>query len=472
MTVQTTDEIKGAVRCRLHYKKITSSVNLSALSQIFSNLNDVSILGGNHTGDFSYWMAESKEVFQFNANQENPFEKIETILGKYKVSEDFESQLPPGTFVGGWVGYFSYELGRFIEKIPATTIDDLKMPLIRLCFYDKVICYDHKQQCFWLIVLELDGDTESAEQKIEYLQQFLKQAQKVFPANPPTTDIEKADFSQIRCNMNKEYYLDAIEKIKRYIYDGDVYQVNFSQRFDCEFAAEPIELYHWQNQFNPSDYAAYIDGGDFYLISASPEMFITINDRVINTKPIKGTRARINGDEKTNANNHAELLNSEKEKAELNMIIDLERNDFGRICKYGTIKVSQPRTIEDYPTVFHAVATVTGELRREITFCDILKAMFPGGSITGAPKISSMEIIDQTEPTHRSVYTGCIGFIGIDSNVCLNIAIRTIIIKGQRAYAQVGGGIVADSNPQAEWAETLTKGRALLAGIKAVQNKK
>lgn len=472
MTVETVTKAKKAVQCKLHYKKISASINSSALSQVFSNLNDISILGGNHTGDFSYWMAQPKEIFQFNANHQNPFEKLEAILGKYEISEAFESQLPAGIFVGGWAGYFSYELGRFIEKIPTTTTDDLKMPLIRLCFYDKVICYDHKQKCFWLIVLELSNDIESAQQKIETLQQFLKQAENISVENPPAADIEKTDFSQIKCNMNKEYYLDAIEKIKRYIYDGDVYQVNFSQRFDCDFAAEPIELYHWQNLFNPSDFAAYIDSEDFQIVSTSPEMFITINDRVISTKPIKGTRARINGDKNTNTKNHAELLNSEKEKAELNMIIDLERNDLGRICEYGTIKVSQSRTVEDYPTVFHAVATVTGELRREITFCDILKAMFPGGSITGAPKISSMEIIDQTEPTERSVYTGSIGFIGLDGNVCLNIAIRTIIIKDQKAYAQVGGGIVADSDPQAEWAETLIKGRALLAGIKTVQGKK
>ncbi|MCX5634352.1 MAG: chorismate-binding protein, partial [Planctomycetota bacterium] len=167
--------------------------------------------------------------------------------------------------------------------------------------------------------------------------------------------------------------------------------------------------------------------------------------------------------------NFNELLHSEKEQAELNMIIDLERNDLGRICKYGTIKVVQQRTIETYPTVFHAVATVEGQLREEITFCDILKAMFPGGSITGAPKIRAMEIIDQTEPTARGVYTGSIGFIGIDGSVCLNIAIRTIIIAGKKAFIQTGGGIVADSDAQAEWQETLTKARALLAGINSVQ---
>ncbi|MBN2593795.1 MAG: chorismate-binding protein, partial [Sedimentisphaerales bacterium] len=173
-----------------------------------------------------------------------------------------------------------------------------------------------------------------------------------------------------------------------------------------------------------------------------------------------------------NARNYKELLDCEKEQAELNMIIDLERNDVAKICRPGTRSVIQPRTIETYPTVFHAVATIAGRLREEITFCDIIKAMFPGGSITGAPKIRSMEIIDETEPTTRNVYTGSIGFIGIDGSAGLNIAIRTIIIKDRKAYAQTGGGIVADSDPEAEWAETITKARALLAGITATQKSK
>jgi len=195
---------------------------------------------------------------------------------------------------------------------------------------------------------------------------------------------------------------------------------------------------------------------------------------MIRTKPIKGTRPRINAfDEQAvrlNAERFNELLTSEKEQAELNMIIDLERNDVARICKPGTRRVIQPRTIETYPTVFHAVATIGGELRSDVTFSDVLRAMFPGGSITGAPKIRSMEIIDELEPTARSVYTGAIGFIGLDGTVCLNIAIRTAIITNGSAFVQTGGGIVADSDPQAEWDETITKARALVAGIKAVEN--
>ncbi|MHC4187172.1 MAG: anthranilate synthase component I family protein, partial [Planctomycetota bacterium] len=214
---------------------------------------------------------------------------------------------------------------------------------------------------------------------------------------------------------------------------------------------------------------AYIDAGGFAIVSASPEMFITIQDRFISTKPIKGTRPRVKNKQTVNKRNFDELVKSEKEQAELNMIVDLERNDLARICKAGTRKVIQPRTIESYPTVFHAVATVAGELKYETTFCGVLKAVFPGGSITGAPKISAMEIIGETEATARGVYTGSIGFIGIDGNVCLNIAIRTVIIKNQRAYIQTGGGIVADSEPEAEWQETLTKAKALLAGVESLQ---
>jgi para-aminobenzoate synthetase component 1 len=352
------------------------------------------------------------------------------------------------------------------------------LPLIRLCFYDRFIAYDHLQDNFWLLALELPDDAERPKDKLDALEHLLAESQRICMPEPAAADLDDIDISRIRCNMDKEYYLRTVEKIKRYIYDGEVYQINFSQRFECDYHARPIELFHWQNQYNPSPYACFIDGGDFHIVSASPEMFITIANGFIQTKPIKGTRPRL--DEASgasararqiNAENIRELLNSEKEQAELNMIIDLERNDIARICRPGTRTVTQARTIETYPTVFHAVATVAGRLREEITFCEVLKALFPGGSITGAPKIRSMEIIDETEPTARGVYTGSIGFIGIDGGACLNIAIRTIIIKDRKAYAQTGGGIVADSDPQAEWAETITKARALLGGIDSVQHR-
>jgi para-aminobenzoate synthetase component 1 len=268
--------------------------------------------------------------------------------------------------------------------------------------------------------------------------------------------------------MTKGYYLDAIAKVKRYIYDGDVYQINFSQRFSADFNCEPYKLFLWQNKFNPSPYSAYIDGGNWQIVSASPELFININDGLITTCPIKGTRPRTLNtalDEK----NYKELIENEKEKAELDMIIDLERNDLGRICRPGTIKVTARRDIEEFATVFHAVSTIRGRIREGIDFTDCLKAIFPGGSISGAPKISAMKIINALEPTARGLYTGSIGWIDLRGNACLNIAIRTIIIKDNLAFAQTGGGIVADSDAESEWQETLIKAKALLAGINSVQ---
>ncbi|HIJ53151.1 MAG TPA: anthranilate synthase component I family protein [Planctomycetes bacterium] len=466
---------KGTL-CRLHYKKIRSSINLPALNEVFAGLRNPSILGGNSAkadaDRFSCWAAGPKEIFEFRAGQKDPFGKLQRALEKYKLVKGPADDLPKGFFRGGWIGYFSYELGRYIERLPETTIDDLQMPLIRLCFYDRFIAYDHLEGTCFAIALQLPDDSEKPQEKLASLENVFTKARKISVPPPPPADIEHIDFSQIRCNMDKDYYLRMFEKIKRYIYDGDVYQINFSQRFECDYNARPIALFHWQNHYNPSPYAAYIDAGSFHIVSASPEMFITIADGIISTKPIKGTRPRVSEDgqgKQINARNFDELLSSEKEQAELNMIVDLERNDIARICEPGTRKVVQPRTIESYPTVFHAVATVAGRLRKEITFCDILKAIFPGGSITGAPKIRSMEIIDETEPTDRGVYTGGIGYIGLDGSACLNIVIRTIIIKNQMAFAQTGGGIVADSDPQAEWDETITKARALLAGIKATQ---
>jgi len=471
------------ILCRLHRRIVGATANLPGLSQMFSRLKSASIIGGNSAradgGRFSYWAAQPTEILEFKGGQENPFWLLQKALAKYKLEKDGKSGLPKEIFCGGWIGYFGYELGRYIEKLPATTVEDIRLPLIRLCFYDRFIAYDHLKQNFWLFALELPDDTERPGHKLDILEKFLDEAQRICIPEPAPADLEKIDVSQIRCNMDKKYYLQTVEKIKRYIYDGEVYQINFSQRFECDYDARPIELFHWQNHYNSSPYASFIDGGDYHIVSASPEMFITIADGLIKTKPIKGTRPRLDEDsgasalaKRINAENVRELLNSEKEQAELNMIIDLERNDVARICRPGTRTVTQPRTIETYPTVFHAVATVAGRLREEITFCDVLKALFPGGSITGAPKIRSMEIIDETEPTARGVYTGSIGFIGIDGSVCLNIAIRTIIIKDQKAYAQTGGGVVADSDPQDEWAETITKARALLAGIDATQKRR
>jgi len=468
--------------CKIHARRLRIEASLSALSETFAAQRQPSILGGNSAtlngAGFSYWAAEPKEVFEFRSGQTDPFGKLESLLGQYRLADDpaghRDQPTPPdGLFCGGWIGCFGYELGRYIERLPQTTVDDLAMPLIRLCFYDRLIAYDHRRDTFWIIAVELPDDPETPDRKMAALEQLLTESQNVRLSEPPSADVERVAFAEIRSNVKRDDYLQAVERIGRYIRNGDVYQVNFSQRFDRPFSGRPVDLFHWQNLYNPSPYAAYIDAGSVQIVSASPEMFITIGDGLIRTQPIKGTRRRLRESdrhsEETNRRNLQDLLTSEKERAELNMIIDLERNDIARICEPGTRRVIQPRTIETYPTVFHALATIGGQLHLDVTFADVLKAVFPGGSITGAPKIRAMEIIDELEPTARGIYTGSIGFISLDGTVCLNIAIRTVIIAAHKAFAQTGGGIVADSDPEAEWEETITKARALLAGIEAVQ---
>ncbi len=469
--------VPAACACKVHCRRSRTHTSLDALSEVFSALPSPAILGGNpakaDADGFSYWAAEPRQVFEFTAAQTNPFPRLQKILARHTLADPGRHDLPSsGMFCGGWIGYFGYELGRYIERLPEKAVDDLHLPLIRLCFYDRVIAYDHRSDTFWMVVLELPDDSEKPAEKMTALEHYLDRSQRVHVPELARVDMEAVDAAGTRRNMTRRDYLDAVQRIKRYIRDGDVYQVNFSHRFEQPFAGRPAHLFHWQNRFNPSGYAAYLDAGDFQIVSTSPEMFVTIRDGVIETKPIKGTRPRLVASDpiatRLNEQQCHELLTSEKEQAELNMIIDLERNDVARICKPGTRHVVQPRTIEAYPSVFHAVATIAGELRDDTIFSDVLKAMFPGGSITGAPKIRSMEIIDELEPTARGVYTGAVGYLGVEGTVCLNIAIRTVIITGGRAFVQTGGGIVADSEPQAEWDETITKARALLAGLQAV----
>ncbi|RPJ33364.1 MAG: hypothetical protein EHM35_10610, partial [Planctomycetaceae bacterium] len=355
--------------CRIHYKRIRADTSLGALTEVIAALPLPAILGGNpakiNEDGFSYWAAEPREVFEFKAGQSDPFSKLQGILGRYTLADGpavshnqadnqmAPASLPDGMFCGGWVGHFSYELGRYIEHLPERAVDDLHIPLIRLCFYDRAIAHDHHANVFWLVILELPNDSERPEEKIATLEYRLDRSRQIHLTEPPAADMETIDFADVRRNMTRDAYLDAVRRIKRYIRDGDIYQANFSHRFEQPFRGRPVQLFHWQNHYNPSGYAAYLDAGDFQIVSASPEMFITIHDRLIQTKPIKGTRPRINASDeqavKLNAERFNELLTSEKEQAELNMIIDLERNDVARICKPGTRRVIQPRTIETYP---------------------------------------------------------------------------------------------------------------------------
>jgi para-aminobenzoate synthetase component 1 len=467
---------RSPVHCTLHVRVMTHPLDPVRLTQVISQLDQPCILGGHDTplpgNQMSYWAANPVDTLTLNPDKLDVVETLKAALNRYSLGkEDLPEDLPP--FCCGWMGYFSYDLGTHFEPMPTTTCNDLHMPLAELGFYDRCMAWHAASQTVYLMALEMENEATAPASKLDSLATLLNACESTIVPVPQPGDLDCVEFSAIKRNMTQIQYTEAIGKIKQYLIDGDTYQINLSHRFELPFKSPPVSLFHWQNRFNPSPYSAYLDVGAFKIVSASPEMFLTLNEGHIQTKPIKGTRARLNDADHPDLHHRnvaaiQDLLNSPKEQAELNMIIDLERNDLARICIPGTRTVTQPRTLETYATVYHAAATVGGRIKPGLDFCDILQATFPGGSITGAPKIRSMQIIDETEPTARGAYTGSIGFVSINHNACLNIAIRTIIIARNTAYVQAGGGIVADSQAPAEYEETLTKARALIAGILAV----
>jgi para-aminobenzoate synthetase component 1 len=265
-------------------------------------------------------------------------------------------------------------------------------------------------------------------------------------------------------------YVDAVEKARQYIIAGDIFEVNLSQRFEAELSITPYELYKRLRHINPAPFACYLNFDEVTVVSASPERFLRVRGDWVETRPIKGTRRRGKTPEEDKVLSN-ELLSSVKDRAENIMIVDLERNDLGRVCRFGTVKVTELTILEMFPTVFHLTSTVEGRLIEGKNCIDLLKATFPGGSITGAPKVRAMEIIDELEPTKRSVYTGNIGYLSFNGDIDLNIAIRTFLVKGRKAYFQVGGAVVYDSDPEAEYQETMDKGRALINALSMAPNR-
>jgi len=356
--------------------------------------------------------------------------------------KDIEAPPDAPPFKGGWVGYFSYDLGRAFEALPALARDDLHLPLAVFCYHPFVFAIDHQTNRHFAIQ---DESVEPAQ---------------LLPS-PRASPLRRFDATS---TFTRPAYLAAVRRVLDYIAAGDVYQVNLSQRLSVGVEGRyPAEIYERLQRHSPSQFGALLDYGDWALISNSPELFVRIEQaptgcRRIITRPIKGTRPRAPG-------MASELRDSIKDQAELAMIVDLERNDLGRVCRVGSVRVSQPREIEEHPTVYHGAATVEGLLRDDARLIDILGAMFPGGSVTGAPKIRAMQIIEELEPVRRGPYCGAIGFISADGTVQFNLAIRTIIIRNGVAHVPVGGGIVADSTPAEEYDETLVKSRAMLGAL-------
>jgi para-aminobenzoate synthetase component 1 len=282
--------------------------------------------------------------------------------------------------------------------------------------------------------------------------------------DPPVLSRSEDPMPHVKSNFSRAAYMSAVRKAKKYIRKGDIYQVNLSQRFESPLDTDPYGLYLCLRDFSPAPFSSYLNFGGYAVISSSPERFLMKNGSYIETRPIKGTAAR-SSDRLMDEFNANELVKSYKDRAEHIMIVDLERNDLGRICEYGSVRPTEFVALEKYSNVFHLVSTVSGRLRKGIDPIDCITATFPGGSITGAPKIRSMEIIEELEPVKRGLYTGAIGYISFDGNMDTSIAIRTMVVKGKKLYFHAGGGIVADSDPAAEYDETIDKARGMLRSL-------
>ena len=397
---------------------------------------------------------------------------------KKKFSEFHRPRLIPAQrmtpFAFGIMGYLSYDLGLHLENIPIVKKDDLPLPEGFFGFYDCVITVDHFLK---KMIVSSSGWPEKnsvlrkkrAGERLGEVRKILgrvearrktalsRRAQNSFPANR-----SKNSAKDIRSSFTKAGYIKAVKLILDHIRRGEVYQVNLSQRFEFNWAREKdtVALYKKLKDVFPTNYSGYFDGGNFRILTGSPECFLKLTGPRLMTRPMKGTRPR-GKDKDEDRRQRNSLLKSAKDRAELLMITDLERNDLGRVCEYSSVRVKQMRALERYRTVFQTTSTVEGRLRRDRDAFDVLSACFPGGSVTGCPKIRAMRIIEELEAHHRGIYTGALGYVDFSGDMDFNILIRTLLNYGDKIYFQSGGGIVADSVPEEEYQETLVKAAAL-----------
>ncbi len=399
-----------------------------------------------------------------------PLLKLRELLANYR-TERIEG-LPP--FTGGAVGFFSYDFVRQFEAVPQKAKRDLDIPEAYFVFVDLVVAFDHLLGRCWIIV-----NPGAREQEMGYRRPDPDQWERMYDEAvvrlSATEEMLRARVLQgpsrlagsggglvrLEPNMPREDFEAMVLRCKEYIAAGDIYQANLSQRFTANIGAlDPLHLYQVLREINPSPFAAFLDFEGLQLVSSSPERLVRLVKGVADTRPIAGTRRRGSDSSETQGLS-AELLTNEKERAEHIMLLDLERSDLGRVCDYGTVLVDELMVVEDYSHVIHIVSNVRGTLSPGKDACDLIRAVFPGGTITGVPKVRCMEIIDELEPVARGPYTGSIGYLANTGDMDMNIIIRTFVVKDQKAHVQVGAGIVADSVPQREFEETLEKAEAL-----------
>ena len=387
-----------------------------------------------------------------------PDTDFETRLGEFlkQNRDENETALP---IVSGAIGYFSYDYGREHMGVPSAEQDVEPIPQARVVFYDLLLIEDCREKRVWLSAC---GQTEDAEALLTRFRQDIERGME--EGFPPLPDAHATKPITVRPNCEKEEYKAAVDRMIRYIIEGDIYIANMTQRLDVMSDREPLAVFEHLRTHNPSPFGGYLDCGDHQIICASPERFLRLRDGVVETRPIKGTRKRGETPEEDETLRR-ELEQSEKDTSELLMIVDLERNDLNRVCRPGSVEVTELFTVETYATVFHLVSNIRGELAQGSGVTDLLRAAFPGGSITGAPKYRAMEIIDELEHGKRGLYTGSIGYLTLDGDCDLNIVIRTALHRDGRYHLGVGGGITSESDLEFEYEETLQKAKAVLEAL-------
>jgi para-aminobenzoate synthetase component 1 len=413
----------------------------------------------------------------------NPWHLLDSLMAQFEILDEVDLPFP----LGGCFGYWGYDLKNFTEpKLPRRAVNDLELPDCHVGFYDSLVVFDHRLEKVWIVSTGLQSDGSRCEKSAVAQLQFWKSLLLSSVAEQRTPNIQHSTSNQwdhsmfdvgcsmldvtnkarnhIVSNISRAAFLSSVERAQQYIHAGDIYQVNLSHRLStpCHFSG--LQLFERLLDVSPAPFAAYFDCGDFQIASSSPEMFLHLSGPNIQTRPIKGTRPR-DKDPTRDAQLAYELQTSPKELAELLMITDLLRNDLGRVCEYGSIQVPELAKLEKFSQVQHLVSTVEGRLRNDVTHFAALASCFPGGSITGAPKFRAMQIIDELEPVSRGPYCGCHGYLGFNRESQLSITIRTAVCKEGLAHFNVGAGIVADSNPEAEYAETLAKAAGFFSAL-------
>ena len=397
---------------------------------------------------------------------ENPLDYIDELQKSYTLEED--PNLPK--FNGGLVGYFSYDCVRYIEPKLSETAppDTLGTPDALFMISEEVAVFDNlKNKLHLIILINSKEEMESANQRLDELEEKLREPLGYQDFKKPEKSISESDFIS---GFGEEDFKKSVLKAKKYIEDGDIMQVVCSQRMSIPFTADPVALYRSIRQLNPSPYMYYLNLDDFHIVGSSPEILARLEDNKVTVRPIAGTRRR-GKDNKDDMAMEEEMVNDPKEIAEHLMLIDLGRNDVGKIAKPGSVEVTEKFGVERYSHVMHMVSNVEAELRDHSSAIDLFKATFPAGTVSGAPKIRAMEIIDEFEPVKRGIYGGAIGYLSWQGNMDMAIAIRTAVIKDEVLYIQAGGGWVADSIPELEWKESLNKGRAIFKAAELVQEK-